>query len=145
MLVDENDMPKPLPLKQSVSPLTVQKDDPDHGLSQSQGDYWDEYHLDDSEDNEGVAPKGNAQRSESSPGSWPPKQPSNSEFASMTGNDVAHEVPPMGTLAAVGESFVPIVALSKLPYKFICNKALGQLIASGFFDQAKFWRYHWEV
>ena len=63
----------------------------------------------------------------------------------MIGNDVAHELPPMGTLAGPGESFVPVVALSKFPYKFIGNKGLGQRIASGFFDQGKFWGYHWEM
>lgn len=143
MLIDENEMPKPPP-PAVMQPAVVQQDDPIHGLSQAQMDYWN-YEDNQDDDDENVAPKSNDQDNDSSPASWPPRQPSHSEFASMTGNHADHEVPPMGTLAAAGEKFVPIVALSKFPYKFISNKTLGQRIASGFFDQAKFWRYHWEM
>lgn len=40
--------------------------------------------------------------------------------------------------------FVPIVALSKFPYKF-CDKASSQAIASAFFDQGKFWAREWDL
>lgn len=144
MLVDENEMPQKSTPKQSGTAVAEKdsREDPDHGLSQAQKDYWEGV----TDDEDTAAPlTSNGSRSESPMGKWPPKQPSNSEFASITGNDKPHYVPPMGTAATAGESFVPIVALSKLPYKFIGNKTLGQRIASAFFDQTKFWRYHWEM
>lgn len=40
--------------------------------------------------------------------------------------------------------FAPIVALSKYPYKW-CSRQLMQDIASGFFDQGKFWEREWDL
>lgn len=75
----------------------------------------------------------------------PPSPPAPAEILRMTGADHGRQIPPLGTAASAGESFCPIAALSKLPYKSIRNKDLGQRIASAFFDQSKFWSYTWDI
>jgi hypothetical protein len=45
-----------------------------------------------------------------------------------------------------GETFCPLVVISKLPYKFMNNqKDLAQKIASDFFDGGKIWMRNWTV
>ncbi|KAL5390401.1 hypothetical protein DPSP01_001965 [Paraphaeosphaeria sporulosa] len=60
----------------------------------------------------------------------------------------AHPLPPAklrrSDLAASPEKFIPIVGLSKYPYKF-CSKDCMQVIASAFFDQGKFWAREWDL
>ena len=52
--------------------------------------------------------------------------------------------PHRGQLTAPGESFAPIVAISKFPYKFV-NEDASQPIASAFFDEGKFWTREWDL
>lgn len=49
-----------------------------------------------------------------------------------------------GQLAQATQSFTPILALSKFPYKF-CNQSNSQDIASAFFDRGKFWAREWDL
>ena len=52
--------------------------------------------------------------------------------------------PVRGSLADVKTNFVPIMPLSKYPYKFAYNTD-GDKIAKRFFDQGKFWMRTWEL
>lgn len=47
--------------------------------------------------------------------------------------------------APVGEVFCAFLALSKLPYKFIFDKHLGQLISVDLFADGKFFRHGWTM
>jgi hypothetical protein len=49
-----------------------------------------------------------------------------------------------GQVAQTTQSFTPISALAKFPYKF-CNKSNLQDIASAFFDGGKFWAREWDL
>ncbi|KAK5190253.1 hypothetical protein LTR16_007806, partial [Cryomyces antarcticus] len=47
-----------------------------------------------------------------------------------------------GEVAAISATFAPIIAVSKLPYKFV-SKQWSQRIAEKFFDRGKFWDRKW--
>jgi len=53
--------------------------------------------------------------------------------------------PVVGMPALVGEVFCAFLATSKLPYKFIFDKHLGQLISEAFFADGKFFRHGWTM
>lgn len=48
------------------------------------------------------------------------------------------------TGSEISTSFCPVVAVSRYPYKYIKGQ-LSQTIASGFFDQGKFWDREWDL
>lgn len=142
LLLNEDEMPvrvekpKPTPLNrglQPVKPLPV-PEDMNHGLSRAELEYWEQ----DSDQEDDYQRNNNAPLQESF------NPPTIAELAAVIGNDQPHEQPPRGTMVATGETFCPIMAISKLPYKFV-RKDLMQPVASAFFDQQKFWRYFWEV
>jgi hypothetical protein len=49
-----------------------------------------------------------------------------------------------GALAPIGESFVPIISLSKFPYKYI-PKNCKEDVADAFFNAGKFWTRSWDL
>ena len=53
--------------------------------------------------------------------------------------------PLIGTLAKPGESFCPIITISKYPYKYIRNEQIKEQIADGYFNGGKFWRRVWDL
>lgn len=48
--------------------------------------------------------------------------------------------PCVGKLASPKQSFCPIMAMSKYPYKFVHEKELSEKIGEAFFTDGKFWR-----
>ena len=150
LLLDEDEIaemtrkPEPAvqPISQPTPQLDVADDDPYHGLTEEMRDHWNT----NSDDDEPAAAS-SQQHDTSSPydPDWKPNMPTSSEFAAMTGNDVPIQRPPVGTLVQAGESFIPLMTLSKFPYKHIKNREVGQQIASNFFDAGKFWQIHWDM
>jgi hypothetical protein len=49
-----------------------------------------------------------------------------------------------GELSAIGEFFVPVVAFSKFPYKYI-TKNRKEDVADAFFNAGKFWDCTWDL
>jgi len=53
--------------------------------------------------------------------------------------------PVVGMPAPVNETFCALLAIGKLPYKFIFDKNTGQSISIEFFADGKFFRYGWTM
>lgn len=53
----------------------------------------------------------------------------------------------VGEVAAAGLCFVPVLALSRFPYKFLTKDAYhaSEDIADGFFNDGKFWTRSWDM
>jgi len=65
--------------------------------------------------------------------------------SSVSANTVSQKMPVVGMPAQPNGTYCALLAISKLPYKFIFDKQLGQVVSVEFFADGKFFRYGWTV
>lgn len=94
-----------------------------------------------------VQPKANTSNSvvTTAQGTVTPAVPANDMFGSSRPQQSLHGRPVVGMPAQPNETFCAFLAMSKLPYKFIFDKNLGQKISVDCFADGRFYRQGWTM